>query len=681
MLSRLTVRFLTLLVVLSMALAIGCTDDPGETTGETQNDEPRENSPEGPGDPDDPDDPETPEEPPEELDEFSQLLHHDNSCDAGEDTCTRTATVGIEMPLTVRLVTADGAPIQNAMIGFEADPTSGASAADLTSSNVITDSDGVAATTLRTGDEDNPQDAMGTLNVTARVLDDDDVNTVHFSVGISPKNAAAYIIEFSHDGQSEPDHVQPFLLDADISCNEATEQFFSGNGWPSAEWALSVVSVAPDGSINEAIYPQVENNDKFTVIGLAQKEMGNQDIEVAYGCNDDAPPVEHGIDVRVEVPLVDHLPHIEERYDMTHDFNLTGALPESVQLVIDIISTLAESPAEFILGCPEDISGCGDGRMGLIDLIFDVGLLPEDIVEDIEYLRSNQSLYNAAREFLDDLIEEQLGNFLPSWVLDSIEVAGDITDMLQAFTIRGPMFFDEQPTLEFEEGLPVGHFSDEVAHQRWDDIVFKWSRGCEGAADPEACAEVEVGAGDLGTSDIIVGQFNATVTGSNSIHIEQHSLSLHYGSLLIGAIEKVALPNIFDDSVTSISDLLNELISCDGLAGTFSDEDSWLYDSVETMCFQLINQATDAVYDYVEDALVADGEDHFRLGTPADTPCSIQQPDTYTAGAWPGQPLPFIESFGQPDDEVRCTWETEIDFNGNGEVNAEIPGNFDGSLP
>ncbi len=670
MIQRLTGGHLTTLVALGLVFTLGCADDPGETTNTPQQ---NNNTHQNNSDPD----------PPEDLDENSELLHYGN-CDAGEQTCTVTTTVGVQTNLSVQLVNADGDPIEGAMIGFQLDAINGGEAAALTASSAITDDNGVATTELHTGDEEQPQDAMGTIEVTANVLDDDDVNDLLFTVGISPKNAAAYIIEFDHLGESKPDYVQGFLLDPDVDCDEAVSHYLENSFWPSdapLPLALAVVPVMGDGSIGDAMYPQVENNDKFTVVGVAEREVGTEDVHVAYGCNDDADPVQDGVNVTVEVPLVDHLPHFERDYKIRHEFDLTAAMPESVQTIIDIISTLADSPAEFILGCPEGVGDCGDGTMGLVDLLFESETLDSSIIDDIEDLRNNSTLYNMAKDFLDGLIEEHLlEGLLPEWATDAINVAGDITDMLQGFEVDGTFVFTEQPELEVNDGVAIGTFSSDVAYQRWDDILFQWSGPCDNAADPDECAEIAVGAGDLGTTDAIIGDFNATVYGSTYIEIEQHPLTLNYGSLLIGAIEQIALPLIFDESVTSITDMLHELVSCSGLADTFSDEGDGLHTSVMNMCTQLLNNATEAVYDYVESSLVAESDDHFRLGTPLEAHCTMQQPEIYT-DSWPGAPFPYIESFGQSEEDGRCVWDTEIDFSGDGDVDAEVPGQFDGKLP
>ncbi len=656
MITRMTPKLTALMTAACLAFAMGCTDDPSSSS----NDSPGENV--------------NNDTPSETIDETSQLrFADDEACNIAEQTCGLTPAVGDSISLSVQLTTADETPISNALIDFQKESIQDASEASLSAGSAFTDSNGVAEVNLFMGED--PEDAIGQLHVTASVADDDDVNDLEFHLGITPKDGAAYVIEYIHEGQANPDDIQTRLYDPSQSCDDAIDEFFNGSGhWPSAEMMLPSVQVAPDGSIPNST-PPAQNNDAFTVLAVAVQNIGNESVEVAYGCNDDAEPVELGVNVHVEVPLTDHVPHFEERYEMTHHFNLAAAMPESVQTVINIVSTLADSPAEFILGCPEDDDDCSTD-VGLIDLLFELEFLEEqEWLGHIETIRDGPLYYEAA-EYLNGLIDEYILDNLPSWAADSIHIAGDITDMLEAFTVRGPMFFDEQPTPVIIDGVTVGEFNG-VAHQRWHEIVLQLSLGCEDSSDPEACAETTIGANDVGTSDIIEGHFDATVHGTDYIEIEQHHLTLHYGALLIGIIEQVALPRLFDDpTINSLDAALAQLISCSDLASSIGSFET----TVETVCDELLENATDAVYGYVTDSLVADGEDQFMLSTPIDEPCTIQQPQSYSSSGWPGEPLPYIDSIGMSDDEGSCTWKTEIDYDSSGTVDFEIPGDFYGAI-
>ncbi len=646
------IRPLALLSAVVLILSVGCGDE--VSIGENQE---RYNT----------------ETPPDDLDDQSRLLHILDDCQNDTGVCSIGAAVGGQRALDLQLVNADGDPIEDARIDFDREVAQGGGESDLAADSIFTDADGVASNTISFADE--PDQAQGTVEVTATVAGDDDIEELVFRVGISPKNAASYIIEFDHQGQSEPDHVQPLLMDPnDIDCDEATDDFFDDLQWPTADVQLPTENVHPGGDIDSAVVPGVENNDSFVIVAIGQQEIDAQEIDVAYGCTDDAPAVSQGVDQNVEVVLNDHIPYLAhkpegQRYDVNHQFDLTDALPGPVQQIIDLIATLADNPGEFIIG--------GSDGFGLIDDVL-LDFLPDSISDQIDTLLDNDAAVAAAQDFLNDAIE----NFMPDWVNDTTVAVGDITSMLQEFTVTGRIYFNEQPIPAFDGAQAVGLIDEEHTEHYWDTLIFQWSLGCEDSPDPDACAQIPISANDLGSdqSDIIYGEFDATVFGSDSIAIERHSMTLHYGALLIAVIEQVVLPRLINDNVTSLDDLFDELGVCSGLADAVGSPGDNLYDAALNMCQNLQSQATGALYDYVEDALVAEGDDHFRIGTADGEPCSIEQPEYYPTSDWPGNPLPFVDTWGQADGEMGCDWDVEINYSGGSEPDQVIGGEFDATF-
>jgi len=113
--------------------------------------------------------------------------------------------------------------------------------------------------------------------------------------------------------------------------------------------------------------------------------------------------------------------------------------------------------------------------------------------------------------------------------------------------------------------------------------------------------------------------------------------------------------------------MLSRLVDCEGLADSVANPGQTLYNAVVQACEVLQDEAADTVRDYINDTLVADSTDNFRIGTPAGQPCEIHQPAVYPPGSsassgWPGYPLPFIQTLGQSDMQLRCKWEAEFRF-------------------
>ncbi len=657
MMPRTILRTLPLFLVAALTLPVACVDN----TATTHN-QPREND----------------YQTPDDLDGDSQLLHY-GACDASEVVCTRGTSVGSSVELEVQLLNSHGNPIENAFIEFSEERIDGAEGAQLSGLTSLTEANGVATTRLNVADD--PSTALGTIDITARVRDDADIEERSFRIGISAKDAASYIIEFEHLGSSSPDRVRPLLLDSEISCDEARNEFFDGMGWPQAQVQLPPSAVLPDGSINNAILPGVSNNDSYTVLGVAEEQVGNQYIDVAFGCVDDAPPVIQGVDVRVQVPLNDHIPYLGYRYDMSHSFDLTGALPPAVVAILDLVSTLVNDPAVFILGCQEGMDACPDGdKDGLVKMLLDFGVLPDSVESAIDDFLSSW-IFEPAFNWLN----EQLESLLPDWANDTFIVAGDLIDMMENFTVNGWMYFDEQPHRTIVDNEVVGLLNSQHGNQGrqlWDELVFQWNLGCGDEDISSECGRVTLDTNDLGAGDnhIVEGFFDGRVHGANDLSINRHALTLHYGQLLIGIIEKIILPQIFGEGVDSIPALIENFFTCEELADGMVGEDSNFHSTVVNLCGQLINQATDALYGWVEETLVADGDDHFYLSTPEEQHCTLHQPDIYPSGSWIGAPLPYVERLGTSDD--RCDWKVEIKLSGEEEAEPDfiLEGEFDGQL-
>ncbi|TXD37789.1 hypothetical protein FRC98_08885 [Lujinxingia vulgaris] len=637
MMGSYTTKLLALLAAGGLSLTMAC----GESTVNVPTDE-------------DPRDHEQPDIP------GTSRLEHVEPCDPAQLACTRTLAVEDSATISVRLVDADGNPIRNAMVGFALETVVGAQGATLSAANDITDDNGMASTTVRTGGD--PNTATGTIRVEATV-DQEGVNALEFNMGINAKDSASYIVEYEHAGSAVLDTVETLFLPPTVTCDAAEEAFNRDGLWPSADFVRNA-TVNADGSINDVILPSVANNTAYTIIGSAIQNVGTREVSVAVGCSENNPPVQNGVSTVVEIELFDYFPTIAGTYQVTHAFDLRSGLPPSVRDVIDLIGTLAESPARFILGCPATIDYCEGGTRGLLDFLLDfAGDSLGGFADTLRDFQSNGTLLALALDFLDDTLE----GLLPQWAVDGQQIIGDVVSMLEAFVVEGSIIIDEQPVIDLASGQATAVLLPENNRQLWNDIVLTWSRGCEG--QPASCSEVRIRSFDVGENgSAVFGNFGATMIGATALEIDKHPLTLQYGNLILAVIEKVLLPRLFADAPTPIDSLeamLGELIDCEGLADKVSNPGDTMYNAIVQACEVLQDEAADTVRDYVNDSLVADSEDNFRIGTPAGEPCEIYQPAVYPPGSsassgWPGYPLPFIQTLGTP--ELRCKWEAEFRF-------------------
>jgi hypothetical protein len=649
-------RFATVLSLSLLAMAAtSCTDDPAMANNVTNNNRVEE---------------------PVDAPDNGELSHVD-PCVPGQDNCLVELSTHNARDLEVKLVDGDGQPVKDALINFE--PSLTGSGVTLGSAGTYTDANGIAKTTIESG-----ASAGGAGTVTASTSNEL-VGTLKWTIGVSSKDSASYRVDFEHNGAAQIKPITVRLFEDTVTCDDLL-----ANPNPPAEFERPGL-VDSAGVFPTVIFPDIANGSAYTVAAWGMF-LDNNDVEVAYGCTDGNPPVESGTPVDVTVTLVDHIPTITGEYEVTHEFDLTGALPDNVRTVVELIGRLATDPGSFVAGCPENSNDpdCPAGTDGLVDLLLD--FLPADssFRDTIESALDSSIGRALVRDAVNSVADDWIDNSAPDWVADTVNVTGDIYKTLREFRVEGVIRITEAPqvAIDPDTGEVVGVLSDGAGEQIWNDFIFTWSRGCEGASDPDLCSQRRFGARQLDLSDDdapVEGAFGGTVFGSNKLQINQHSLSLNYGALMVAIIEKVVLPEIFGNdcgpndnlACDSLELALEEMISCEQVASyASSDPNSTVNDVVENLCGTLLTQASDQLRDYASDQLVADGSEVFLIGTPDGEHCTIHQPEQYQDG-WENEPLPYIQKLGQADPaEMRCAWDVRIKFSDS--YTAEVDGSFSG---
>jgi hypothetical protein len=635
-------------MALSVSLFVGCTDDP--TTGNNSNNIQPED--------------------PSEVPEDGQLLHVAPDCDPGSVSCLVDLTWSSSKPLMAKLVDADGEPIENAAVEFEM-PRNEAEGTFLSAATVYTNEDGIAEVELQA------DTTSGSAEVRASA---EGLEPIKWVVGVSSKGSAAYRVMFEHAGNADLKKITVRLLESSVTCDE-----FMANPNQQAIFQRDNL-VDAQGNLPTVVFPDIDNGESYTAVAKAFSAQ-NDEVEVAYGCKDGNPPIENGQPVDVIVPLIDYIPHIVGEYSVTHSFDLRDALPENVRQIVDLIGLLATDPGAFLVGCPDGGSGCPAGGVdGLVQILVD--FLPAGDLRDTITDFLNSSIGNGiVRDAINGIADDWLDNNAPEWLDNTVDISGDIYETLKEFRVEGLIRISERPVVEIDEntGEVVGLIQEGTAEQVWSEFLFFWSNGCEGAADPQACATRSFGASEFATDGVVDGEFTATVVGSNKLIINQHTLSLNYGALLVGVVEKVVLPAIFGNECgdsdnlpcDSIDLALQEIIACSDVADAVADPGETTYGIVDNLCQNLLAEASDRLRAYASENLVASGEDVFLIGSPSEEACTIYQPEVYQDD-WPGKPRPYIEKFGEEDPtDMRCKWDVSIKFSDS--YTAEMDGNFYGT--
>lgn len=658
-------------LLLIFAFSFACTDDTGVVTNNSDRINPDKEIPEG------------------------AHLEHTIPCAANQPVCALDLSFGSAVPLRVKLVGSDGNPITSAAINYTINDSSN-TGSSLSAAQSGTSAEGTAETELRSGMQG------GTVEVIVKVGGNTTgVQPIKFVIAINAKGRSSYKISFNHIGNADIKELTVRAFPSTVTCAQVLADH-EKETTPGVNPTLTAVTqaqgtAAADGTLPIIVIPEIPNGTAYTIEARGKSRVNpnvEASFEAAFGCKDGNPPIENGQSQDILVDLKDNLPQIAGIYNMNHTFSIEGAvcpqggngvIPEGVCTAIKLIGRLATDPASFFIG--EDRAG-DTGVLGLI-----VDFLPEgSLKETITNFLDNGIVKNTLKTKLNEFFKEWIDNKAPAWVKGAVNITADIYETLKEFRVSGSMRIRWEPVvgLDGQSGEIVGslekHGTEFPGEQLWSDITVFWAGDCQQGAGFEACRAKTFGSNDLNAGKVVKGDFTGSVvpmpTGGYALQIDQHTLTLNYGVLILGILEKIILPSVFDDlSVTSIDKAIEKIIgslvnptNTETVCKAAAVKINTAISVVEALCNALITKASDGITKYFETKLTVDGSDNLLIGTPAGKACKIIEPDPYGAD-WMRKPLPLGEAFGKVD--MQCDWDLKIKVSSTKTINA--PSTFFGS--
>ncbi len=612
-------------------------------------------------------------------------LEHTMPCSTNYPICARDLPYGSDGPLKVRLVAADGSPIEGAVVNYALEDPTG-TGSSLSSAQSGTASDGSAQVELRTATTGGTVEVVVSAGGSATTID-----PIKFTVAINAKGASSYKVLFNHRGTADLRDVKVRAFPGNITCAEVKADYLR-ESTPGQTPMLTASTQAQgegaaDGTLPIVVIPNVENGTSYTIEARG-KSRSNPEVEAAFGCKDGNPAVENGQSVDVLLDLDDNLPKVGGTYDVNHTFNIVGAvcppggggvLPGGVCTAIELIGRLATDPASFFVG---ESGGTDTGILGLI-----VDFLPDSLSsfkETIQDFLGNGFINDVIRDQLNDFFKDWIENNGPAWLNSASNISADIFETLKEFRVGGTMRIVSEPTLAVDSaGNFVGTLSGDNK-QVWNKITVLWRGNC--ADGDMACRNRTFDSNDLNSGNVVEGFFTGSVVpvtderGGYALVIDQHTLTLNYGVLILGIVENVILPSTFGDpNITSIDAAIEKLITglfagngtaCEKLAAKVGTGEA----IVQSLCEAMLDKASDGIRSYFTEKLTVEGADNLLIGTPAGNPCKINEPETYVPD-WTGKPLPYGETLGTEATE-ECEWEMKIKV---GSTTIVAPSTFHGT--
>ena len=302
---------------------------------------------------------------------------------------------------------------------------------------------------------------------------------------------------------------------------------------------LGLPPIRPFNEIdNQASVSDLDAGVTFAVVAQGISLGGGV---IAHGCVD-GQEIVGGEITSVEVPIEDLQLLFKGVFLVENRLHLTGLLddPDNGNETLRIVGRVLRVVAAIGGGVGEPNDPYPRGT-AVVEEICELADLSDGVCQVVRAL---------APALVHNLIEE----YVPTAVLDVLDVIGDIYRIVDDFTIIGEIEFVTQYPDENNQLLSNDN--------RWLKFRFVWRRGCPFNTIEECTREFSVG--ELGMDRrTIAGGFNAELHGLDELYIQPHSMTLRYGLIILGIAQQWIIPAILGvNGPVTIEELLGDLIPC-----------------------------------------------------------------------------------------------------------------------
>ncbi len=491
--------------------------------------------------------------------------------------------------LTVRYVDANGG-VPNARISFtQADgdgmpAPGGVEGSGLSSLNTTTDANGQATVSFVAG----PRPVS--MRVTASA---EGAAPVTWEIAVATPGTGGLSVTVNYDTMTgRYDYPQIARARVDLFTGQTCEQLrLSATNLLGAQFSANI---EPYDEVDKSATLGDLGTETVTVTGVLQNA---NNAVVAFGCQEGV-TIDEGMLKEVAVDATDLPLEFKGRYTVVSAFDLTALLEQSENETLNRVADVLE--VVRVLG-----NGDGERGMAVVQLFCDL-------------ITDNDTLCTIAERIGGPIVDNVFENNAPRALLDVLTVLSDLVEIAGNLTIVGEMeFVASYPT---PEGLLPGN------ENRWQKLRFDWNNGCPPG---EMCTR-EFTFGDLEVDRRpVAGPFDGQIEGVR-MNISEHSMTLHYGSILLGLATQWLIPAITGtDGPVTVEEVLDTLIPCEPINDAVGDPDSGLCEDV------LVAALSDILIEQIGN-LTFDGDGAFRLNgsmEPQDADGDLVV-DTLALGVW-----------------------------------------------
>lgn len=491
----------------------------------------------------------------------------------------------------------------------------------------------------------------GKLNKTSVITDNNGYGTVTFTAGETVD--LKYTVNITSNG-AEPVTIELVVLAIDCACLNVAITY---DGTPGMAASYRVVAMDPSvkcadlepGKPLPSIKAQVthttiEEPANIPCVGESQSftvyVSGEEECPFAVGCVEGAFSGEAGGTcgtITVNLTGVDL--SLEGKYDGTHTFRFSDALPDCTGLV-----TAAQclSPDDlgftqkaccYLMQCEQVFKTDGAGWANAMKAQAD----------EWDGTKLNGGESAQLDSAIDSVVPSHIAGNTPEWIVQMAAIGNTVRGVIANVTVSSQMVIDEAEAGAF----PIDF--------KWLSYTLYWKVGCD-STDPEyyKCGKLLYPMSSFGGLSYTPAMTSDSTTiekaSANNVSLQAHDVGLNPGRLLAFVMNKIAVRGLsgayindnlefIGGSAASVQEGALVWVDCDTVgASLYAQVSSW-FDGTQADLVDLCESAVKGVVAPSETTLVSLTQPaHLSLsatGAVTDKDCDMSA-DTFTSGVYTG---------------------------------------------
>lgn len=482
-------------------------------------------------------------------------------------------------------------------------------------------------------------------------LDDVTIPPLFFDVAVTPKGQIPLTVTYKYGGTRSFQGVTTYLFKQTEAkpwlCTDIDPKSL-----PTADLSSPPKGLTQSTAFTSLPGLEQEGTQAYTVVGIGKDLSGPA---MVFGCDDTKADVSWVGSKTVQVQLTDLPPLWKKQYEVTTSFDLVSALPDNVEKWVNVVLGLFSDPAAQLLVLVCDIGKNTSVISDLCGYAFKDPANP--CIADTCFDTVGLAIKQLMGELLVDLIQQN------DTASDIFFTGQDLAKILKELELVATYEINEEPNFD-------GSIVEATTAAEWHTVNYRWTLGTTCDPTDKNCGKrsFSVQAFQGGT---ITGVWSGKVEYPDNkfmLNINEHSLNIKYGALLLYIVEKEVLPllaGVSPDSpkVDSIEEYLKVLVGgkeclklefdpsanttcCDLFAENITNGGTgFTSDIAKAACDVAIPLAEQELTKFFTD-LDLDTGNGFRLATQAACQC-YDLDANLTIDAWGKSELP-------------CVWDTTI---------------------